>query len=287
MTRPGNYGVPMSYPEAERQYYLTMAGIQMWYAREPLAGAAPSPQFDSADESVAMEPARAASPPFSAPQVASPHVASRARASQEPGQGGGRIANLQALMSDDKPAAASVSVAALPSVDSAADRSAAANQATTLPEASVEDGVTVSNLRVTMGLWAAGDVVLISSVSDDASERLQDTLANNILAALGFNQPVVPEYLRWPVFANPLVPGNGFGDFSRLLASMADRRDGRRLILLGVLADHLEQDRDSWLAGTLGSPAVDFAHTLSELAAVPDYKRALWRELKPLVRGVR
>ena len=32
--------------EAERQFYLAAAGIRMWYARESLPGAAPSPDFD-------------------------------------------------------------------------------------------------------------------------------------------------------------------------------------------------------------------------------------------------
>jgi hypothetical protein len=31
--------------EAERQFYLAMFGVQLWYAREPLLGAAPSPEF--------------------------------------------------------------------------------------------------------------------------------------------------------------------------------------------------------------------------------------------------
>ena len=32
--------------EAERQFYLGMSGIRMWYARDPLPGAAPSPDYD-------------------------------------------------------------------------------------------------------------------------------------------------------------------------------------------------------------------------------------------------
>ena len=44
--------------EAARQFYLGVAGVRMWYAREPLPGAAPSPEYDFSediDETVAPE----------------------------------------------------------------------------------------------------------------------------------------------------------------------------------------------------------------------------------------
>ena len=44
--------------EAERQFYLAAAGIRMWYARESLPGAAPSPDFDfGVDDEPQFQPA--------------------------------------------------------------------------------------------------------------------------------------------------------------------------------------------------------------------------------------
>ncbi|MDV3505203.1 2-isopropylmalate synthase [Marinobacter sp. M-5] len=273
----------MTYSEADRQYYLAMAGIQLWYAREPLSGAAPSAEFSFPETPVTAEPADLAPP---VPPAPSP-VGNRARSGDNAGQAGQRIANLQALMSNapsvsdhPPPASPEVEVAVdseTPAIDAAGDAP--------VSEAVPDDRLTVSNLRVTMGLWVANSRILVGRVSEDASEGLQDTLANNILAVMGASQPVEPDYLRWPVFANPLVPGNGFADFSRLLASMAGESEGRQLILLGVLPELPDEEREPWLAQTLGRPAVDFRQSLAELAAVPAHKRSLWQALKPLLRS--
>ena len=48
--------------EAERQFYLAAAGIRMWYARESLPGAAPSPDCAAA-RGVDSESVRAGSRP--------------------------------------------------------------------------------------------------------------------------------------------------------------------------------------------------------------------------------
>jgi hypothetical protein len=273
----------MTYSEADRQYYLAMAGIQLWYAREPLSGAAPSAEFSFPETPVTAEPADLAPPVPPAPSPGG----NRARSGDNAGQAGQRIANLQALMSNapsvsDHPPPASPEVEVAvdsepPAIDAAGDAP--------VSEAVPDDRLTVSNLRVTMGLWVANNRILVGRVSEDASEGLQDTLANNILAAMGASQPVEADYLRWPVFANPLVPGNGFADFSRLLASMAVESEGRQLILLGVLPELPDEEREPWLAQTLGRPAVDFRQSLAELAAVPAHKRSLWQALKPLLRS--
>lgn len=273
----------MTFSEADRQYYLAMAGIQVWYAREPLSGAAPSAEFSFPEAPVTAEPAGLAPP---APPAPSPG-GSRARSADNAGQAGQRIASLQALMSNG-PSVSDPPPPAPPLVEVSVESETPASDATgdaSVPETLPDDRVTVSNLRVTMGLWVAQNRILVGRVSEDASERLQDTLANNILAAMGASKPVEPEYLRWPVFANPLVPGNSFADFSRLLASMVGQFEGCQLILLGVLPELPDEEREPWLAQTLGLPAVDFRQSLAELAAVPAHKRSLWQALKPLRRS--
>ncbi|MDX1598493.1 MAG: 2-isopropylmalate synthase [Marinobacter sp.] len=273
----------MRYSEAERQFYLGMAGIRAWYAREPLPGAAPSPEFEFPEESEL--------PAFAEPLARSNRAAAKAPGNSKPtgpeaGQAIERIANLQAMMAGEN---ASGSVVATEAVAESKPEGTAAtasiDRESDTPEVLVPESVVMTGLKATLGVWQAGNVLLLGELSEDASTRLQDSLANNILKALGYDEPVKAECLRWPVFANPLVPGNSFADFTGVLKSLVGDIDGRRLILLGLLVDTLPEDRGAWLDNTLGQPAVDFPHTLAELAAVPSYKRALWEQLKPLVRG--
>lgn len=273
----------MRYSEAERQFYLGMAGIRAWYAREPLPGAAPSPEFDfpeEPDESALAEPlARGIPAGAEAPGTRKP-------TGPETGQGVERLARLQAMMAGENTSGSHASTAPETEAKPEAETGAASTDGDDdAQEGLVPESVAKTALRVALGVWKVGDVLLLGEVSEDASARLQDSLANNILKALGYEEPVKAECLRWPVFANPLVPGNSFTDFTRVLKSLVGECDGRRIILLGVLEGKLPEDRDAWLGSTLGEPAVDFPYTLAELAAVPSYKRALWERLKPLVRG--
>lgn len=273
----------MRVSEAERQFYLGMAGIHVWYAREPLPGAAPSPEFEFPEE-----PER---PAFAEPLAGSIPATVKAPGSKKPalpeaGQAVERIAHLQAMMTGEN---ASGSVAATEARTEVKPEGVATAGSTDhsvdVPENLDPGPVVMTDLKVTLGVWEVGNVLLLGELSEDASARLQDSLANNILKALGYDEPVKSECLRWPVFANPLVPGNSFTDFTGVLKSLVGESEGRRIILLGVLTDSLPEERGVWLGSTLGEPAVDFPRTLAELAAVPSYKRALWEQLKPLVRG--
>lgn len=267
--------------EAERQFYLGVAGIRTWYAREPLPGAAPSPAFEFPEEAgppAFVEPEARGATATSVNRKPAPEVAGRAVE---------RIAHLQALMAGEN---APVNTSAPETTtgsgpDDVASRQPSADDVNEVPGELNQAPAEGADLRVALGFWAVDDVLLLGGLSDDASARLQDSLAGNILKALGYAGQVKADCLRWPVFANPLVPGNGFSDFTRVLKSLAGECDGRRIILLGVLPAELPADRDSWLASTLGQVAVDFPHTLAELAAAPSYKRELWKQLKPLTRA--
>lgn len=268
----------MTGPEAERQYYLAMAGIQLWYAREPLPGSAPSPDFEFPEEPATNESVVEAVPGNPAP----PRRETRPRTMVDSAQAGERIAHLQAMMSGVRQKKAD---------KGQPEATVEAEVAVGLPEgepAAVENlpepPASASNLRVTLGFWAAGNVLLVSGISEDASERLQDTLANNILSALGQAKAVKPTLLRWPVFSNTLVPGNSTADFVQLVDSLVEKSGRKHLVLLGVLQDWSPEDRAPLVAQALGKPVVDFPNRLAELAAVPAYKRALWSELKPWAR---
>lgn len=265
----------MMMSESERQYYLGKAGIQVWYARAPLPGAAPSPEFRFPVDDSAPEPE-------SDPIVPRP---SR-RASQRPaveGAGRERIAGIQALMAGSetevpeapKPVSADELPAADTEVSSSVDASPALGQA---PEPA-RQGQIVAHL----GCWVSERMVLVSGMSDEASERLQETLAGNILSALGERMTEESRHIRWPVFGNPRVPGNSVDDFHGLLRSVSSEFGSRKLICLGVLMDDMPAGRSEWLASALGTPSVDFPRSLAELAAVPEYKRELWQQLRSAV----
>ncbi|MEP1214781.1 MAG: hypothetical protein ABJM11_12155 [Marinobacter sp.] len=271
--------------EAERQYYLGKAGIHLWYARAPLPGAAPSPEFRFPEAD-------------GAPEAESELIVTRSSYSSAPhsrsqGPGKDRLAGLQALMGNTeqsvrkesegvKPAEPDnagtigppTSVADMPlSGDVSQDTSAVAEPE---PQAQVD---------AHLGFWVSEHLVLVSGISDEASERLQHTLADNILASLGDSPVEAPHHICWPVFGNPRVPGNSVEDFQQVLRSMSKEFGSRKLILLGVMTDDMAPVRSEWLAAALGVPTVDFPRSLAELAAVPAYKRELWQQLKTGVGG--
>lgn len=265
----------MTMSEAERQYYLGKSGIHLWYARSPLPGAAPSPEFRFPAEDSVPEPA-------SDPIVSRPPQSPRARPAKD-ATGKHRIAGIQALMADREAEAPKP-----PPALKASEAQASVAEEPSAAEVPELEAVTEADQQIRidarLGFWVSERSVLVSGVSDEASARLQDALAENILASLG--ESLVPEgahEIRWPVFGNPRVPGNGLDDFHGVLRSASKEFGSRRLLLLGVLTDEQLPDRSEWLVSALGIPAVDFPRSLAELAAVPAYKRDLWQQLKSAI----
>lgn len=261
--------------EAERQYYLGRAGINIWYARAPLPGAAPSPEFRFPAEDSAPEPE-------SDPIVPRPPQPSRRRPAADD-SGRDRIAGIQALMagSGEKAPESPKPVEAV-QLPVAGAREPLPEDLSPEPDVATEPGSQVQ-IETRLGFWVSERMVLVSGVSDDASARLQDALAENILAALGETTAAEPRHIRWPVFGNPRVPGNSVDDLQGVLRSISKEFGVRKLLLLGVLSDDLRSGRSEWLVSALGAPAIDFPRSLAELAAVPAYKRELWQQLKSTV----
>jgi len=267
--------------EAERQFYLGRAGIHLWYARKALPGAAPSPEFVfPVEEPSEPEPAVAVPRPV----LPARHPGQRREAD---GVGKDRIAGIQALMAESAPATSGVELPA-----EARESKVAVSETEPPVEAGVEeepDGpmaeAGAGEIRAQLGFWASDHAVLVSGVSDQASARLQDVLAQNILAAIGGSRIEKWRELRWPVFGNPRVPGNGPNDFRDTLRSLAAEFGGRKVILLGVLVEEFPGSRPEWLSAALGDFALDFPHSLAGLAAAPALKRELWQQLKSAVGG--
>lgn len=265
----------MMMSEAERQYYLGKAGINLWYARAPLPGAAPSPEFTFPVEESASESE-------SDPIVARHPRPARSRPAGD-GAGKHRIAGIQALMADS----AAEAPAAQSDVEAVGQPTPSAEEQPSVDLPAAQESAPESGQQVQvdarLGFWVSERMVLVSGISDEASVRLQEALAENILAALGESVVEESRHIRWPVFGNPRVPGNSVDDLHSVLRSVSKEFGARKLLLLGVLVDDLFPDRSDWLDSALGTCAVDFPQSLAGLAAAPAHKRELWRQLKSAV----
>lgn len=261
--------------EAQRQFYLGAAGIRLWYAREPLPGAAPSPEF------VFPEQEEPRHPPVPG-DVSSPAASSVARAVPSPAtdqQGSRRIASLQALMADNSAPEAGEKQKELRTTQAPLPKAKEpdADVAAVLPSR-VEAAPLVS---LSMGVFSGDRYMLVAQVSREASMRLQETLARNILKSLGDGCVGNPEWVHWPVFNNRLVPGNTLHDLKSVMAQVMGDCSDKKVVTLGSLE---AGKGSSWLADVLQRAAdVECEYTLAELAGDPGLKRVLWQQLKPLV----
>jgi hypothetical protein len=133
---------------------------------------------------------------------------------------------------------------------------------------------------VNLMIWVGDGAALIGSMSANASGRLQETLAINILKSLGEDQPRVLGHVSWPIFNNLLVPGNSGHDFVEVMRSVLSALDRQQVVVLQGGKD----SEQSWLVEALGrDTAVRFPHTLAEIAGNPTLKRSLWQQIRPLV----
>ena len=254
--------------EAQRQFYLGVAGIRLWYPRAELPGAAPSAALDFSEpacadavepesvEAVGVVPQPRPSVYRSSDQVAS------ARKS--------RLGNVQALLGAEKaPAtpAASVEPAPAPVASSEPEKVVAVAP---MPAAEAVP------LALDWGLWMAERCVLISAWSGDISDQLQDQLARNILQAWG-HEALVMSPVHWPVFDNAQVAGSSLADFSELLTDLFARlAAAEQLLVLGVPEEQLVRLQLS----ERFARCLRFDGSLAAMAADPSLKRALWQRMQ-------
>ncbi len=262
----------MTGSEVERQFYLGLAGVRLWYAREPLPGAAPSPEFSfpPAQSRENFEAVASVAPNRAPAAVSRPKMASSAHPGTE------QLARLQALMEPG-------SVADTSEYDGDSNKPKRPVEAdasiSPLPDLS-DEAVPDLNLRV----WSGERFALMANISSDASLRLQEALALNILKSLGEQHIQSFGPVCWPVFNNQLVPGSALSDLVPVLKGVFAGVRAKDLIVLGVSPDGTPFGERPWFSQAVpGSLAVQFGHSLTELAGNPPLKRELWRNLKPLI----
>lgn len=255
----------MTNTEAHRQFYLASAGIRMWYAKRPLPGAAPSPEYRFADNDRLEESV------FDDAAEVVPQSPVKAEPAQE--RAPSRSVDLQSLMAAPTKAKAETTVE--PAVPEKTPEGLSP-----VEELPVESSGSRTFVSAHLGIWSTDKYLLISQWSDEASERLQDSLAENLLKALHQREVVKRQTLRWPVFRNPHIPGNSADDFRGVLSHMVSGYEKSSIILLGVLAGEQDEQRQHCLKSLLPHVGVDFPHSLAELSASPGHKRDLWNALK-------
>jgi hypothetical protein len=271
--------------EAQRQFYLGVAGIRMWYAREALPGAAPSPEFKFPESDELIQSLIE----VHGPVASAPEKAGQPRSAPSPSKpdqrGAQRIASLQALMEGkDGEVSGKERPVQQPSVG--AELPLDDEQRNAVP-AQVSHAQPSKAVSLHVGVFSSDSCILIAAISKEASLRLQETLAVNILRSLGEEETKAAEWVQWPVFNNRLVSGGSVADLVSVMKHVLEGSAHKKVIVLGPIgrADP-EAGRDGWLAGALErSPDIEFEYSLAELASNPGAKRSLWGQLKPLVKA--
>ncbi|MDG5498085.1 hypothetical protein [Marinobacter sp. BGYM27] len=268
--------------EAQRQFYLSSMGVTLWYARDLLPGAAPSPAMDfSEPESVALNV-------NSSPEAARPAGA---------GDSGQQVSVKELIKSvggkgldDKKPPLDQKSVdAELPETrpESPAQD---VSPAKPVPEVAVLGtgqqvfAEALSNTTFQLGVWCSPSYCLLSPYSSEVSDELQNRLAANILLAL--ESASIENYrLAWPVFNNIQVFSNPASDLGCLLQNLRkDKIQERRILMLGALVDN--EGGVAEMKSILGQAVVESPFSVAGLAADPRNKRELWLQLKERVLGI-
>ncbi|AOY88772.1 hypothetical protein BKP64_11635 [Marinobacter salinus] len=263
--------------ETERQFYLGIAGVRLWYARGPLPGAAPSPEFLFTEEESGAQSESVS--PRAVPVNPVPGADRTVKPALDKKPGATRIANLQALM-DSAPEPHQEPVADLEPTEKVAGESL--SFVATAEDTDPNTATTASlSVRLNLQIWKGRRTALIAELSPEASGRLQETLALNILRSLGEESPFCLGGVRWPVFNNRLVPGNSMSDLRSVLSHVTSQFDGQNVLALGSVDS---EDKDLSLADLIQDVSlnVTFPHSLAELAANHELKRKLWQEIKSL-----
>lgn len=270
--------------EARRQASLSAMGIQLWYARGPLPGAAASPAFDWVPtESVET-------PPQSTPGRDDDSGAARSESARADRRPRPSLASVRESLKEApsgktadrvKPEAEAgkrdASVTAPAAVASHSNKAVASEA----PESPVAHGSAPGpqTLRLEGAFQAGQRLNLAMDLSQELSEAVQLSLAANILKALGEVPEERVQPLSWPVFANPSVPGNDDEGLLRLLPGLLDAYQGRPWLVLGEQMQSLFEAL-SGQSPTLAPVWLASSVSLQSLAADPANKAHLWHRLQ-------
>lgn len=276
--------------EAQRQFVMGVAGVRLWYARAPLPGAAPSPEYDYGEPEV---PAEVVADTMAAPRQSS---GSPAPPSETSRQG---LARLQGLLAgtDREKSDNSADPDTPPANDGGDERAEVTSGSTSplsgrlstepsdaampAPVDDLSDELAGKAVAFHWRFWVGAQWLLVSSCPDSASRGLEDRLGGNILRALG-DTVQRTESLRWPVFSNTAVPGNDAAGAREVIASVAEGTACPRQLWLGLesVSDSGAPVVPEALVAALGKATVSFPETLAALSSDPGAKRALWQALQ-------
>lgn len=265
-------GVEVIHSEAERQFYLGAVGIRMWYAREPVPGAARSPAFDfSSGQREAT----------TVPEVSGVSVPERTGDyPRNAGAGREKIAQLQTLMGTvrkaDTPEQPGIPV---PGSESRAGEPEVLESAVSGP---VEMPVAASSdvPRLYLKFWRGERATLLCQLSEDVSLSLQETLALNILRSLGESSPFAAEAMRWPLFNNLRVSVNSSQDLEGALSGWLQPKGS--LIVLGLDTAKGLGTLKEVVSSRVDGAVINFAESLAALSSDPAVKRKLWLAIRHL-----
>lgn len=264
--------------EAERQFYLSMAGVHLWYARDALPGAAASPDY--------VFPETEGDSGYVNPDAGRSVASAPRNLTQSPPLAGGNKTkgaprpDLRALMGES------------PKVSQGNEPEPVDVSPEVVPAQKIIDGESVSasglvvpdSPPVSVQVWLGRRVAVIARISPEVSEPLQSSLVVNILRSLGETEPRTQGTVHWPVFNNRLVPGNSLADFGSVLGYVLSELGDQVLVNLGVDNDIVRSAFETAQVQP-GSQRIDFPHTLAEMAATPSLKRELWLRIKPIAAG--
>lgn len=259
--------------ETERQFYLSMAGVHLWYARDALPGAAPSPdyvylesediqeRFETTKECLNRPGNKGKGQPQSIPN------AERINAFGKP--------DLKALMNGSEAVRTEVTTES----EAGGPSGHTGNTEEVVADPAIVDVGEPDKLSVQV--WLGERFAMIASLSSDVSVRLQEALALKILLSLGETDSRTLGAIHWPVFNNYRVPGNSLADLVSVLNHVMSELEDQRLLVLGVGDDIASR---VLTAGELQNnrQITSFPHSLSEMAANPSLKRELWHQIKPM-----
>ncbi len=260
--------------ETERQFYLAMAGVRLWYARNALPGAAPSPDYafsETRDYDLPVKVLAQQALKSDRPEVVHHRAA--------PGGNHDRVSakpNLKALMGSNTESRVLVEAKTEPDVVGEAG-----DALNTVSSAAAAES---SPINLSVQVWMGRRFIMIARLSSDASASLQESLALNILRSLNEADPQTLGAIHWPVFNNHLVPGNSAVDFGSVLGYAMSGFGNQALLTLGV-DDEIVRSAFGADRPLDNHQQISFPHSLAEMAANSSLKRKLWHQIKPLASG--
>lgn len=241
-------------------------GIRPWYSRTSLPGAGASPALDFKEP----EPAIPIAAPTRAPQPSAPSTNDRQRVS--------RLRDIRQTVSREAESNEE-------DVDRGAPRPAVEQESTEeFSKEMASSFLELEGVTCRLGFWWVQNWCLVSPLSQEISDDVQSALARRILSAIG-GEEANEQHLSWPPFSKRSVVRHEGAELGALLAKMSDDTcRGRHVLMLGLDERFIQRGdaiRDALVTGSMISVA---GPALSEMAANPEHKRALWSRLREVFR---